>query len=55
MAQCNRCGRTLKNPDYIEIGYGKVCAAKMGITAHTKKKDKRVGNPKAPETPEERR
>lgn len=38
MAQCNRCGRTLKNSDYIEIGYGKVCAEKMGITAHAKKK-----------------
>ena len=28
---CGRCGRRLKNPAYIEIGYGRKCAAKLGI------------------------
>jgi hypothetical protein len=35
--QCGRCGRTLKNPDYIAIGFGKICAAKMGIAIPSKK------------------
>jgi hypothetical protein len=37
--RCNRCGRVLKNPVYVEIGYGKVCAAKEGVTVpkHEKK------------------
>ena len=30
VSRCKRCGRTLKNPVYIEAGYGKVCAAKEG-------------------------
>ena len=39
-SKCNRCGRVLKNPVYIEIGYGKVCATKEGVTVqkHEKKK-----------------
>lgn len=37
-SKCNRCGRTLKNPVYMEIGYGKVCAAKMGISVPSKKR-----------------
>jgi len=36
-SKCNRCGRTLKNLVYMEIGYGKVCAAKMGISVPSKK------------------
>jgi len=36
-SKCNRCGRALKNPVYIELGYGKVCAAKMGISLPSKK------------------
>ena len=36
-SKCNRCGRVLKNPVYIELGYGKVCAAKMGISIPSKK------------------
>jgi hypothetical protein len=28
---CIRCRRTLKNPVYREIGYGKICARKAGI------------------------
>lgn len=36
-SNCQRCGRTLKNPDYIAIGFGKVCAAKMGIAVLSKK------------------
>ena len=35
--QCGRCGRTLKNPDYIALGFGKICAAKMGIAIPSKK------------------
>ena len=26
---CARCGRTLKNPKWIAVGYGKICYAKM--------------------------
>lgn len=28
-AKCNRCNRSLKNPEAIRLGYGKVCYAKM--------------------------
>ncbi|WPX08199.1 DUF6166 domain-containing protein [Anaerocellum danielii] len=35
-SKCKRCGRPLKNPVYIEIGYGKVCAAKMGLLDYAK-------------------
>ena len=37
---CGRCGRRLKNPIFREIGYGKTCAAKLGITVPTKRKPK---------------
>lgn len=37
---CGRCGRRLKNPAYIKIGYGRVCAAKLGITLPSKRKAK---------------
>lgn len=34
---CKRCGRRLKNPDFILIGYGKTCYEKMCKTkAHFK-------------------
>ena len=26
---CKRCGKKLKNPDFIKIGYGKTCYEKM--------------------------
>ncbi len=42
---CGRCGRRLKNPAYIEIGYGRTCAAKLGIVIPSKRK------PKDPEPP----
>lgn len=29
--KCKRCGRTLKNPKSIKLGYGLVCAKKEGI------------------------
>lgn len=28
MSSCGRCGRKLKNPKYIEVGFGKVCYGK---------------------------
>lgn len=37
---CGRCGRRLKNPAYIEIGYGRTCAAKLGIVIPRKRKPK---------------
>lgn len=37
---CGRCGRRLKNPAYIEIGYGRTCAAKLGIAIPKKQKQK---------------
>lgn len=37
---CGRCGRRLKNPAYIEIGYGRTCAAKLGIAIPSKRKPK---------------
>lgn len=36
---CKVCGRTLKNPKYVAMGIGPVCARKAGINvsgAHTK-------------------
>ncbi len=38
--RCQRCHRVLKNPDYIAVGYGKVCAAKEGISVQTTSKGK---------------
>lgn len=29
MKYCKRCGRQLKNPESIELGYGPVCYKKM--------------------------
>jgi len=43
---CGRCGRRLKNPAYIEIGYGRVCAAKLGIAVPSRDK------PHAPKKPD---
>lgn len=40
---CGRCGRRLKNPAYIEIGYGKTCAAKLGIAIPSKRKRPNAG------------
>lgn len=37
---CGRCGRRLKNPVFREIGYGRTCAAKMGIAVPAKRKTK---------------
>ena len=37
---CGRCGRRLKNPVFREIGYGRTCAAKLGIVIPTKRKTK---------------
>lgn len=53
-AQCGRCGRTLKNPDYIAIGFGKICAAKMGIAVPSKKTVKK-DKPDQDQTQEGRR
>lgn len=44
-SKCNRCGRALKNPVYIELVYGKVCAAKMGISVPSKKRAGDVEEP----------
>ena len=35
---CGRCGRRLKHPFFREVGYGRTCAAKLGITLPQKKK-----------------
>ena len=34
---CGRCGRRLKDPFFREVGYGRTCAAKLGITLPQKK------------------
>lgn len=39
---CGRCGRRLKNPIFREIGYGRTCAAKLGIAVPAKRKPKTV-------------
>jgi hypothetical protein len=44
---CGRCGRRLKDPFFREIGYGRTCAAKLGITLPLKKK----GNKQSAEMP----
>lgn len=36
---CGRCGRRLKDPFFREVGYGRTCAAKLGITLPQKKKN----------------
>lgn len=35
--KCNRCNRTLKNPEAIRLGYGKVCYRKMLAEHETEK------------------
>lgn len=35
---CGRCGRRLKDPFFREIGYGRTCAAKLGITLPRRRK-----------------
>lgn len=39
---CGRCGRRLKDPVSIKIGYGPVCRAEMGIEVE-RKLDKKSG------------
>lgn len=39
---CGRCGRRLKDPVSIKIGYGPVCRAEMGIEVE-RKPDKKAG------------
>ena len=46
---CGRCGRRLKNPAYAEIGFGRICAAKMGIAIPSKRKSK--DKPRADDRP----
>ena len=31
LSNCCKCGRTLKNPPWVDMHIGKVCAARMGI------------------------
>lgn len=33
---CGRCGRRLKDPESIKIGYGPVCRAELGIEMERK-------------------
>lgn len=40
IVRCGRCGRRLKNPVYIEAGFGRTCAAKLGIVIPQKRKAK---------------
>lgn len=42
--QCGRCGRKLKDPESISIGYGPICRDVMGI--RDKKKIRKASNPK---------
>lgn len=42
--QCGRCGRKLKDPESIRIGYGPTCRAMMGIK--TKEKVRKAGKSK---------
>lgn len=43
MSSCGRCGRKLKNPKYIEMGFGKVCYGKhLAETARAKAKEAEV-------------
>lgn len=34
---CKRCGRKLKNPEYMERGYGKICWEKIQKSKRQKK------------------
>lgn len=36
--RCQRCGRRLKNPEHMEIGYGPVCFKKV----NSKKQQRRL-------------
>lgn len=40
--QCGRCGKKLKDPESIRIGYGPTCRAMMGIK--TADKVRKAGN-----------
>ena len=43
MKICPKCGRKLRNPKSIELGYGPVCyKRKFGITSHISHKDTTV-------------
>jgi len=44
MATCNRCNRTLKNPEAIRLGYGKVCYAKMLAERESEKEKEYADN-----------
>lgn len=37
---CGRCGRRLKDPVSIKIGYGPVCRAELGIEVERKPNEK---------------
>lgn len=41
---CGRCGRKLKDPVSIQIGYGPVCRSELGIKTELKKTRKRQRN-----------
>lgn len=41
VTKCERCGRKLKNPRFVEIGYGRVCAQKSGIVIPLKERTSR--------------
>ena len=38
---CGCCGRKIKDPVSLKIGYGPVCRKKMGISNNRKKKNRR--------------
>lgn len=44
---CGRCGRRLKDPESIKIGYGPVCRAELGI--ETERKSDRKSNRSFPQ------
>lgn len=44
MSRCGRCNRVLKNPDCIELGFGKICYRKMTGKAFPGKKSVPTGS-----------
>jgi len=50
VANCRKCGRPLKDPNSITLGFGKVCAAQMNMNTtplsssrRTRKRKKETG------------
>lgn len=49
---CGHCGRKLKDPVSVKIGYGPICRAELGIKVGEKPKRRSMRKPSEPANPE---